>query len=85
MKFPLKYLAFYRVRKDFDSAPGFDGAASFKQGQLLQYQKTNSNIYDMMEIVSFVDWNTKAPLIWHVYTETLHDDWGEYLEEVTKN
>ena len=80
MPFPLKYLGFYAAKKDFNSAPGYGGAAHFKKGKLLQYQKTTNNIHGMMEIISFNDWNTKEPLIWHVDTNELYDRWQDYLE-----
>jgi hypothetical protein len=78
--FPLKFLGFYKAKRDFKSEPGFEGASRFQTGQLLQYQKTDSNIHGMMEVVHLTDWNTKDQLIWHVSTDELYDNWQEYLE-----
>ena len=80
--YPLKKLDFYKVRKDFTSDSGYQDAVTFKVGMLIQYQKSISNIHDMIEIIHFEDCNTKSALVWRTRVENLYDYWHEYLEPI---
>jgi hypothetical protein len=82
--YPLKYLHFYKVKKDFTSDYGFKDCVHFKKGQQLQYQKSISNIHDMIEIVHFKDLTTGEIKIWNTRVENLFDNWKEYLEAIQK-
>ena len=82
--FPLKHLGFYEVKKDFLSIQGSLDSYHFIKGQLLQYQKTISDIHGMMEIIHFLDWKGKAEIKWHVHTDELHENWGDYLQPVSR-
>ena len=80
--YPLKKLDFYKVRKDFTSDSGYSDTDTFKSGMFVQYHKSISNIHDMIEIIHFMDCNTKSPLIWNTRIENLYDYWQEYLEPI---
>ena len=81
--YPLRSLAFYKVKKDFTSDRGFKDCDQFQLGQILQYQKSISNIHDMIEIVHFIEMDSKKVMIWNTYIDNLYDHWEEYLEPVS--
>jgi hypothetical protein len=80
--YPLKSLQFYKVLKDFTSDPGFSNNPVFKKDSLIQYQKSESNLHDMIERIHFKDYQTNSMLIWNTRIENLHDHWQEYLQPV---
>lgn len=78
--YPLRSLNFYRVKKDFTSDHGYANATVFKKDMIIQYQKSVSNIHDMMETVHFQNHESNTALIWNTRVENLYDNWKDYLE-----
>ena len=83
-KFPLAALSFYRVKKDFVSARSRD---SFTKDTILQFQSRDTNVYECIEILEFIVWETREKKVWHFpdmdETERLKG-WNSYLELVDK-
>ena len=83
-KFPLAALSFYRVKKDFVSDRSKD---SFIKDTILQFQSSNTNVYDCIEILEFIVWETREKKTWHFIdmdnTERLKG-WNDYLELVDR-
>ena len=79
-KFPLTTLSFYRVKKDFVSD---QSKCSFIKDTILQFQSSNTNVYDCIEILEFIIWKTGEKKTWHFVdmdtTERLKG-WTDYLE-----
>lgn len=83
-KFPLASLSFYRVKKDFVSG---QSKHNFIKDTILQFQSSNTNVYDCIEILEFIDWKTGEKKTWHFIdmdnTERLKG-WTDYLELVDR-
>jgi hypothetical protein len=80
--YPLQSLQFYKVLKDFTSDSGFSNSAVFKKDSLVQYQKSESNLHDMIEMIEFKDYQANKTLTWNTRIENLTDHWQEYLQPV---
>lgn len=79
-KFPLKALAFYRVKKDFVSERSKD---SFLKDSILQFQSSVTNVYEGIEILEFVEWKTREKKVWHFQDadeSELLKNWNDYIE-----
>lgn len=81
--YPLKSLNFYKVNRDFTSDSEFKDCDIFKEGLIVQYQKSISNSHDMMEAIHFKDYNSNTELIWNTRVENLYDRGHEYLSPVS--
>jgi len=83
-KFPLKSLSFYRVKKSFISQRSNH---TFTANTILQFQSSDTNVYDCIEICQFAVWETGEKKVWH-FTDL--DDrermkgWEEFLEVVER-
>lgn len=82
--FPLRSLHYYKVVKDFRSHNTGKYPDQFLSGMVVQYQRTISNTYDMLEILHFTDMQTQKQMIWEVRIEVLDDDLKSYLQEVSR-
>jgi hypothetical protein len=72
MKFPLKYLGFYKTKKQLNP--------NLPAGLRLQYLKTDTNVYDGIETVHFKNPETEQVYTWILHSEELYDSWEKYLE-----
>jgi hypothetical protein len=72
MKFPLKYLNYYKTKKQLNQY--------LPAGLRLQYLKTDTNVYDGIETVHFKNPETEQVSTWIIHSEELYDSWENYLE-----
>jgi hypothetical protein len=83
-KFPLKALAFYRVKKDFTSERSND---SFKKETVLQFQSSITNVYEEIEMLEFIEWETRTKKVWHVRNSDSSEPlkgWNHFIEEIDR-